>query len=1013
MIGKLIERPIAVTMAIVALVVLGVVSIGLLPISLMPNVDIPQITIQFSYKGASAREVNDVVIKQMRQQLIQLSDLEELTCTANNGGGIIFMQFDYGSDTDLNFIEVNEKIDRLLPSLPKDMERPRIIKASATDIPVFFIDLTIDEQSDEAFIELSKFAREVIVKRIEQIPQVAMVDVSGILGSQFVIEPDMGKLLSLGLKVEDLERAITDNNVSLGNLSIKDGYYQWNIRFDSQIDEVSDIENINLKINGRIYLFKDLADVKEEPADVSGMVRSAGKRAVTFAVLKQSDARMADLQVEIDRLMESFHTDYPDIDFTITRNQTELLDYSIDNLKSNIIVGAILAIIIIFLFMRDLRSPVLICITIPLSLIVSLLMLYVLGISINIISLSGLILGMGMMVDNSIIVIDNITQRRERGDSFKYAIAKGTSEVFAPMLSSVLTTCAVFVPLIFLSGIAGALFYDQAMAVTTALFSSLFVAVLVIPVYYRLLYRKEENLSGAALVKSHKERAYHRIYEKSVFWIFRHPKTSWAIFLSFIPLTFIFYGILDKSKLPPLTHTESVLSIEWNEPTNVVASDARIMDLLNRFDSEILEYSVLVGTQDFMLSHTPNQEISQVSVYMKAESMEKLTELEGKIAEYLDKKYAGVSYDFKQAANIFNLIFSDNEPTLVAMIRGREGNVPQPDELNAFLEKIGKRLPEIYLEPVLWQEEILYVVDKEKMALYGVDYNAVNSVLSRATKENTLLSVNSGTFSIPIVLSDVTARENSLLALKVRTEKNTGTEVIHVDVPVGELVTEKRIRDLKNITSGKDGDYYPLNIMADDDDVRHIMAVIDECAKEADYNIAYSGAYFSNREMIKELAAVLVISVLLLFFILAAQFESLMQPVVIMSEIVVDLFGALFFLWIFGSGINIMSLIGIVVMCGIIINDSILKVDTINKLRAEGYGLLRAVIVAGARRLKPILMTSLTTILAIAPFLVRGDMGSDLQYPLSVALIGGMILGTFVSILFIPIFYYELYRKRQ
>ena len=176
MIGKLIERPIAVTMAIVALVVLGVVSIGLLPISLMPNVDIPQITIQFSYKGASAREVNDVVIKQMRQQLIQLSDLEELTCTANNGGGIIFMQFDYGSDTDLNFIEVNEKIDRLLPSLPKDMERPRIIKASATDIPVFFIDLTIDEQSDEAFIELSKFAREVIVKRIEQIPQVAMVD---------------------------------------------------------------------------------------------------------------------------------------------------------------------------------------------------------------------------------------------------------------------------------------------------------------------------------------------------------------------------------------------------------------------------------------------------------------------------------------------------------------------------------------------------------------------------------------------------------------------------------------------------------------------------------------------------------------------------------------------------------------------------------------------------------------------------------------------------------------------
>ncbi len=1006
MIGKLIERPIAVTMSIIAVLILGAVAIGMLPVSLMPNVDIPQITVQVTLKGASAREIDESVMKTLRTNLIQISGLKDFTCTSNNGSGLIFMQFNHDSNIDYNFIEVNEKIDQCISSFPESMERPKVIKASATDIPVFFIDITSDSRTPESFMELSRFAKEVISKRIEQIPQVAMVDVSGVQSSRFLIEPDNAKLRSLNISVGDLEKAIKDNNLTLGNLTIKDGYYLWNIRFDSQINDKEDIENIILKINDRLYLFKDLATVTHEPAPVAGMVRSQGKRAVTFAVIKQSDAKMSDLKEALDKLMATFKVEYPDVEFNVTRNQTELLDYSIDNLKSNIIVGAILAILVIFLFLKDFRSPLLISITIPLSLVVSLLALYLVGVSINIISLSGLILGLGMMVDNSIIVIDNITQHWERGASLKEAIVRGTNEVFAPMLSSVLTTCSVFLPLIFLSGIAGALFYDQAMAVTVALFSSLFVAILVIPVYYKLLYTnhgvKEENKYLSKI-----QIDYDGIYEKGLKWVFRHPKTSWSIFLMFIPLTVLLYVVIDKSKLPPMTSDETLLTIDWNSNLSLEASDERVVALLKPFEEDIVEHNILVGPQDFILSHTGSIESSQVMLYIKVSDAGILDDLKKRMGDSIQELYPESNFSFKQAANIFNLIFSENEPDLVAMVSTKDGKIPQPDQLNGLLGDIRKQLPDLYIEPVLWQEQILFVTDQERMALYNINYQQIYSELSRATKENMLFSINSGTFMIPIVFGDSENSGSNLLDMKVKNSEGA-------EVPMSYLVTEKRVRDLKSIISGKDGHYYPIKIEADDSDIPSIVKQISRIVKESgEYTVVYGGGYYSSRSMINELVIVLIISILLLFFILAAQFESVVQPFIILSEILVDLFGALFLLWICGSGLNLMSLIGIVVMCGIIINDSILKVDTINQLRRRGYSLLRAVMMAGNRRLKPIIMTSLTTILAIAPFLVRGDMGSDLQFPLSLALIGGMILGTIVSVFFIPILYYEIYRKSK
>jgi len=1007
MIGKLIERPIAVTMSIIAIIVLGVVAVSMLPVSLMPDVDIPQISVQVNAPGYSAREIDKSIIKPLKNQLMQTQNLKELRCESNDNTANIFMEFDHGTNLDFIFIEVNEKIDKSISSMPKELERPKVIKASATDIPSFFVNMTTKDDSPQKFLDLSRFASDVISKRMEQIPEIALVDISGLSLPEIIITPRTNILRALGITDKTLKSAITNSNLTLGDLSIKDGHYRWNIRFISELRTRKEIENIILNIDGRIFRFKDLAAVQEQPKESKGLVRGDGKRAISLAIIKQSDAKMSDLKKAVKDIMANFEKEYPDIEFNITRDQTQLLTYSIGNLANNLIVGAILACLVLFLFMKDFRSPWLVTITIPLSLIVSLLFFFLIGISINIISLSGLILGIGMMVDNSIVVIDNITQLRERGYKLKEAVVKGVNEVFAPMLSSVLTTCSVFVPLVFLSGIAGALFYDQALGVSIGLVSSLIVAVLVIPVYYYQLYKNKGEAKENRIFGKLKLIDIVALYEKGLKWTFRHQRLAWLLFLSTIPGAYLIYNVIDKSKLPPVTHDDMVLTIDWNIPITIDESDRRVLEILDKSGKEVVQSTAFVGIQQFLLSHTPDLGQSEVMLYIKADKPSSLPEIEKRVSETLKAKYPDAAFRFSQADNIFNLIFSDKDYNLTARIMAEDGSTPDPDKLNRFLLKISDSLPKQYMEPVLWQEQILFVANPELLSLYKITYEDVYTALKTATMENTVFAINEGTYSVPVIVGEESDPTKNLLMTTVINEDG-------VEIPLSVVMRETRVRDLKSIISGSQGDYYPLNLTVKDKDVKEVLAAIEAISdKDQSFDVTFSGSYFSNRDMIAELAVILTVALLLLFFILAAQFESLIQPLIILSEIVVDVFAALFLLWICGAGINLMSMIGMIVMSGIIINDSILKVDTINRLRKEGNSLLRSIMTGGSRRLKPIIMTSLTTVLAIAPFLVRGDMGSDLQYPLSLALIGGMVMGTIVSVFFIPVFYYNIYNKRQ
>lgn len=1003
MLRTLLHRPIAVTMTLIAIVTLGVLAFDRIPVSLMPDIDVPRIVVQMAAQGSSAREIEQRMVKPMRQQLSQVTGLQNIESTSRTDAGTVTLSFSPGTDMSMSFIEVNEKIDRAMSSMPKDMERPKVMKIGALDIPAFYIDVTGGKAE-----QTSRLVRNVISKRLEQVPEVAMVDYSGMVGTQIAIIPDPMRIAGLGISNSEIEKAVSDNNVVLEALSVRDGIYRYTIHFDSQILSVSDIENIYIRHDGRLLQIKDICKVEEMPADRKGIVTSDGKPAITMAVIKQSDAQMSTLQGRIDTLMTQIEKDYPELQLHVTRDQTRLLSYSMDNLQWNLILGIIMASVVLFFFIGGWRMPLLVIISIPLSLVLTLLCFYVIGVSLNIISLSGLILGVGMIVDNAIIVMDNIRQKKTCDDR---TIVQSVREVFMPMLSSVLTTCSVFVPLIFLSGTAGALFFDQAMGITIALFCSLAVASIVVPVYFRLLYRRKEFGSRAK-----ENRMIMRWYEKGIRFTFRNGRKMILAFAGCIVMILAVSPMIRKERMPVLPHDDAIVTIDWNAGITPEENDRRVKEVLKAAGKYVTSFTTMVGGQDFILSHTKNITSSEAVCYIKSATAGDCQKARETMMDYVAKHYPKAKTEAELATNIFDMIFSTDEPDLQIRLQNRSGGRPAVEQTRAVTDSLRLHFPELNIQHLATETYLQYQTDAQQMAYYKVTYQQLYLRFRELLGSNNIYDINSGGESVPVIIGTDGRDADVLLGNTIRNADG-------IDIPLEYLVKESRKEDYKHLTAGDEGEYAAIDIEnAGDGEVRKVMDYVSRITDDDARNLqaTFTGNYFSSRTMVWELAMVMLVAVMLLYFILAAQFESLLQPVIILAEVVIDVALVMLALFVCGETLNVMSMIGMVVMCGIIINDSILKVDTINRLYRQAVAangvtrvtLLRSIVTAGHQRLRPIIMTSLTTILAILPLLQRGDMGSALQFPLSFTIIVGMTVGTMVSLFFVPLVYHAIYGRR-
>ncbi|MBP3202854.1 MAG: efflux RND transporter permease subunit [Bacteroidales bacterium] len=1005
MLRRLLDRPVAVTMGVLVVLILGLVSLRQLPVSLIPEVDIPYITVQAAAVSLSAREIEESVVKPLREQLIQVNGLEDLVAESKDGSGVIRLSFPHGADMDFVFIEVNEKIDRAMAALPR-IDRPRVFRAGAGDLPTFFVDVTRSDGGD--FLQLSRFCREVIARRIEQLPEVAMADISGTVEEQILVLPREDKLFQAGMTLRQFEDAIASANIRIGALTIRDGAYRYQVKFDARIGGPEDIAAIWLKCGDRLLQVGDLADVTVTGIKRTGGVRSNGEAAVTLAVIKQSETRMSRLKEAIGDLLNQFEQDYPQLSFKLTRDQTALLAFTIRNLFYNIILGILLAGIVIFLFLKNIRNSALVFLTMPTALVFSMLLFRLVGLSLNIISLSGLLLGVGMMADNSIILIDNITARWQRKENLRDAVLEGTWEVMGPMLSSVLTTCAVFMPLIFVRGMAGALFYEEAMAITLVLGSSYLVTVIVIPVYYYWWYKSESAFHAMSFMgRFSLEGPLLRWDERRINWWLDHGNVAWLLIgVSAVGAISCFVG-MERQRLPDLRATESILKVDWNDRLSFEENERRTAVLENLLKEDALQFSSLVGEQQFVLRHSGEQGGSETQVYFRCPDGKSLEVVQSGLSAYLNAHAPDAIWHFEPAGNIFDQVFARTEAPIVAKLRPVKNPEVRLETLRPIVASVRERIPQLSVPPVSARTDILFTADPEKMALYDISYNDLVLALRTALNENRIFDVVQGTRILPVVTG--VGREDLSRILS-----ETFIESDKRQIPVSVLMRQDFTEDLKTIVSGSDGNYYPLPLQVDGRNAVRVMNALREVIREdGAYDVSFDGSWFSNRQMAWDLFMVLLVAVALLYLILSAQFESLLQPVIILLEIVVDIFGALLVLWVMDVSLNLMSLIGLVVVTGIVINDSILKIDTINRLESGGMELRRAVLMASRRRFKAIVMTSLTTILAVAPFLSRGSMGADLQYPLSLVIIVGMSVGTLVSLFIVPSLYYSIHGKRR
>ncbi|HET8860113.1 efflux RND transporter permease subunit [Marivirga sp.] len=1001
-----IQRPIAVIMTFVALIGLSVLAWLNRPVSLLPDIDVPEMAIRVNYANASPEAIENNILKPMRESLATMQGLSDLQSTASNENGLLRLRFDYGQRMDLAFVEVNEKIDRLTDQFPADMTRPRVIRVNYTDIPIAKIQLIPKDASN--MVESSQLAENVIKKRIEQIEGISLVDLNGTVDEQIKIIPNLKSLERAGLEIEAISQAIQSANQELGGVEVKDGQYQYYMRMAGRLNDAADIAEIPVKINEEKYIpIHQLAKVETAEEKVSGFHFFNQNRGIVMNIHKQPQAVMTELMPEIEKSIAQFKKDYPTLDIAITQDQSVFLKAGINNLQGSLLFGGLFAFGVLFLFMGSFRLPVIMGLSLPLSLILSFLFFEIFGLSINIISLSGLALGLGMLIDNAIIVLENISRKRMEGLNLLDACVAGVTEVQGALISSVLTTLAVFIPLIFLSGVSGVLFFDQAVSVGIILTVSLLVSFVLLPLLYRLFFENKKDF------KKEDSRFFKHIlkgFEKSHHWSFRNKSLSIIIILLIIPLGILAFWNMEQEGLPKITRIDAVVKINWNEPIDVIENANRSQALLNNLNQQLEFSETDAGIPQYLLS-LENAELQESLIYLQFENEEAKNEQLNLLENRVRQSYPKASFEKENAKNAFDMLFASEDPYFRVQWQDPNLKNSNPESVKSVLESFPTN--NFLAGPSLQEESSMIMSIKQKKLLqYGIAPEQIINQLQRILGNYKITELKQFAIITPVVLeTDEKAFAELLKIAKVKNSEGKSYALENfVDYEWGNR--------LKKITADVSGTYFSVNLNQDavlENNPEELTNEINQWASDNSLIQKVSGRYFSDQENLKELAFILLISVVLLYFILSAQFESFWQPLIVIFTLPFGIMGAMIVLWLGGSSINIMSAIGMVVMLGIMVNDAILKVDTMNRnLKAleirDKDSVYEAIFSAGKIRLKPILMTSITTLLALSPVLLSGGLGAELQKPLVLAVMGGLTIGTFTALYFVPLVYYKLTR---
>lgn len=984
MIEFLVKRPIAVFMTFLAFVLLGLISLGVMPVSLMPEIDIPHLKIQIDEPNYSAEQLEDLIVSPIRRQLLQVSNLNDIKSKTSNGKAYIDLSFDYGIDVDYAFIEVSDNIDKVMGALPKEVNRPIVVKSNASDIPLLFVN--IPYPNDESKINFSSYINNIVKKRLEQNQSISYVDITGTVSPQITISPNLEALERLGVSIKEIENVINENNTPLGSFKIRDGHYVYNILFEPTLSDINNIKNLYINTKEGSYQIKKLADVSLQARDRRGFFYHNDYESLSLAIFNKNNTKIYDTKREVIDYLNLLKKNNPKLNYSISEDQSDFLKLSINNLVFSIVTGTLLAVLIVFLFIKKYKLAFIIGIVIPISLIISFLFLNLLGVTINVISLSGLIVGIGMMIDNSLIVIDNISQYRVQGSSVIEACSKGVYEIIKPLLSSLLTTCAVFVPLVYLSGVPGILFFDQAISIIISLTTSYVTSIILLPTLYAAFNIKISQNSSQVI-----ENKYLTLFDS----LFKRKKV--VVLSSFLALILGGYVALtlDKQNLPNVRYSDFNLIVNWNEPINAIENSNRLLELSNLFGKSNSKY---IGEQNFLLPIKDHLTSKEASIYIKSDSYSENELTKREIVSRLKRDYKNSIVKISKSKNLFEQLFPEDEANLIAKVPLNQG-----DKIQFLEKKVIEKFPNTTLNFEQDIDNVKLEIDFNKLVIYKIDVEVLLHKLKSILTDNQISILKTTNEYLPIIIKNDKGELSSLIESTFIRNRE------HVKVPIKTLISINKGKTKENIYADTDKSYIPIIIETDFEE--DVIALIKN---EISADIEFEGSYLKNNSFIKELLVVLIIVVLLLYFILAAQFESLLQPLIILSEIPLTISLSILIVKLLGVSLNIMSMIGLIITLGIIINDSILKIDAINKSRSlNRMNIIEAIHNAGKKRLNAILMTSLTTVFAMTPIFFTTGIGFDLQKPLAIVVITSMIIGTIVSLYYVPIIYWLFAKKNK
>jgi len=1013
-----IDRPVAVAMFFISIVFLGALSFVRLPVDLLPDIAYPKLVIYTSYPETGPAEIERFITEPVEQAVNRVPGKEQVESVSREGVSLVTLRFAWGTDMDFAALNVREMVDGLRGRLPEGAARPVVLRTDPRSEPIMALSIA----GDADLWTLKDLSETVFRRRLEQIDGVAQAAVTGGLEREIQVDVDAARLESYGITIEQISDALAAANASSASGTIRRGRFRYALRTLGELQSVDQIGEIVVAQrstaaatpDGRVRL-RDIATVTDGFRERESIARYNGREAIGLLIFKESGANTVRVAEEVETVLAQLRGEYPDLSADVAMSQAGFVSGAISNLIQEMILGAVLAFLVLILFLRDVRYPVAISLAIPISVITTFALFHATNVSINIMSLGGLALGIGMLVDNSIVVIENVFRHREKGLRAAAAAAMGTEEVQRAITASTLTTIAVFGPIIYVEGVAGELFASLSFAVAFSLLASLGVAVTLLPTLAARWGGDAEHVQrepGGVLrvVRAPLlafDRAWNRFaeaYHATLVAALRHRGRVVAASALLLIFTIPFAMSLPRSVLPAVDQSEFRARIELARGTALeqTAEVAANLEALIREDEAVEAVFTRVGRQAAVVGMDEersglNTALLEVRLRDGASAAAMIARLRPKLGSLPPN---AVTLETGQATQLGRLL-GGGEADLAVRVRGDD-----MDAAMQYAHTVANQLSDV--EQVtnvrvgveLGQPEYLVEIDRERAAAYGISPARIATTIENAMRGSEATQFVAFDRKIPVM---VRLPENDRRAL------NTINGLLVDGVPLRELI---RVREsvgpveIQRLNQARVVPVFADAIGRDVDGaveaVRHTVS-----AAPAPDGLRYEigGENEEMRRSFRELAIAFVLAVLLVYMILAAEFESLIHPFTVLLSVPLGVIGAILALWLMGAGINTVSLIGIVILVGIVDNDAVVKIDFINQMRREGLSTRDAILEAGRARLRPIVMNTITAMLAILPMMLGIGAGSGLQAPLAIAVFGGLFSATFLTLIVIPIVY--------